>query len=88
MGKHLSASVEDSSSIPGSGRSPGERNGNPLQCSCLENPIDRGAWWATVHGVTELDMTERLHFTSLHFTSLHDQERNGSRIRLGQSSKP
>ena len=38
------------SSIPGSGRSPGGRNGNPLQGSCLENPMDRGAWWATVHG--------------------------------------
>ena len=36
--------------IPGSGRSPGEGNGNPLQCSCLENPMDGGAWWATVHG--------------------------------------
>ena len=42
---------EDWGSIPGSGRSPGEGNGNPLQCSCLGNPIDRGAWWATVHGV-------------------------------------
>ena len=41
------------SSIPGSGRSPGEGNGNPLQYSCLENPMDRGAWRATVHGVTE-----------------------------------
>jgi len=40
-------------SIPGSGRSPREGNGNPLQCSCLGNPMDRGAWWATVHGVTE-----------------------------------
>ena len=39
-------------SIPGSGRSPGEENGNPLQCSCLENPMDRGAWWVLVHGVT------------------------------------
>ena len=39
--------------IPGSGRSPGEGNGNPLQCSCLENPMDRGAWWATVHGVAK-----------------------------------
>ena len=36
--------------IPGSGRSPGEGHGNPLQYSCLENPMDRGAWWATVHG--------------------------------------
>ena len=41
----------DSGSIPGSGRSPGEGNGNPLQYSCLENPMEGGAWWATVHGV-------------------------------------
>ena len=40
-------------SIPGSGRSPGEGNGNPLQYSCLENPLDRGAWWAKVHRVVE-----------------------------------
>ena len=39
--------------IPGSGRSPGEGNGNPLQYSCLENPMDRRAWWATVHGVVK-----------------------------------
>ena len=39
--------------IPGSGRSPGEGNGSPLQYSCLENPMDGGAWWATVHGVTK-----------------------------------
>ena len=43
----------DSVSIPGSGRSLGEENGNPLQCSCLENPMDRGAWRATVHGVAK-----------------------------------
>ena len=43
----------DPGSIPGLGRSPGERNGNPLQYSCLENSMDRGAWWATVCGVTE-----------------------------------
>ena len=43
----------DTSLIPGSGRSAGERNGNPLQHSCQENPMDRGAWWATVHGVTK-----------------------------------
>ena len=43
----------DVSSIPGSGRSPEVRNGNPLQYSCLENPRDRGAWWATVHRVTK-----------------------------------
>ena len=44
------ANAEDVDLIPGSGRSPGVRNGNPLQCSCLENSMDRGAWWATVHG--------------------------------------
>ena len=44
-------------SIPGSGRSPGEGNGNPLQYSCLENPTDRGAWQATVHGVTSYKVT-------------------------------
>ena len=45
-------------SIPESGRFPGEGNGNPLQYSCLENPMNRGAWQATVHGVAESDMTE------------------------------
>ena len=43
----------DVGSIPGSGRSPGEGNGNPLQYSCLENPMDRRAWWATVHTVAK-----------------------------------
>ena len=43
----------DSGLLPGLGRSPGEGNGNPFQCSCLENPMDRGAWWAIVHGVTK-----------------------------------
>ena len=45
--------TEDLGSIPGSGRSPGEGNGNPLQYSCLENPTDRGAWRTTVHGVAK-----------------------------------
>ena len=44
----------DMGSIPGLGRSPGEGNGNPLQYYCLENPMDRGAWWAIVHGVTKI----------------------------------
>ena len=49
----------DQGLIPGLGRSPGEGNGNPLQYSCLGNPMNRGAWWATVHGVAkELDKTE------------------------------
>ena len=45
--------VEDLGSIPGSGISPGEGNGNPLQYSCLENPMDGGVWWATDHGVAK-----------------------------------
>ena len=45
--------IRDMSSIPGSGRSPGEGNGNPLQYSCLENAMDRGTWQATVHGVAK-----------------------------------
>ena len=45
--------VRDKGSNPGSGRSPGEGNGNPLQYSSLENPMDRGAWWATVHEITK-----------------------------------
>ena len=52
--------TEDIGSVPGSVRSPGG-NGNLLQYSCLENPMDRGAWWATVHRVVELDMTEHTH---------------------------
>ena len=48
--KASACNVGDLGSIPGSGRSPGEGNGNPLQYSCLENPMDGGAWWATVHG--------------------------------------
>ena len=52
-GKEYACSVGDTCSIPGLGRSPGERNGNPLQCSCLGNPMDRAAWWAAVHGVTK-----------------------------------
>ena len=51
--KASACNVGDLGSIPGSGRSPGEGNGNSLQYSCLENPMDRGAWWATVHGVTK-----------------------------------
>ena len=44
-------SMNDADPIPGSGRPPGGGHGSPLQCSCLENPMDSGAWWATVHGV-------------------------------------
>ena len=62
--------------IPGSERSPGERNGYPLQYFCLENSMDRGTWWATVHGVARFGQTEQLHYyyymllrTHINFTS-------------------
>ena len=77
MVKNLPANVEDArdtGSILGVGRSPGEGNGNPLQCPCLENPMDRGAWGgggeATVHGVTKCgtqlsNSTRALHSTAV-----------------------
>ena len=52
-GKESVCNVGDQGLIPGSGRSSGEGHGKPLQDSCLENPMDRGAWWATVHGVAK-----------------------------------
>ena len=50
--------IRDSGSIPGRGRSSGGGHGNPLQYSCLENPVDRGDWRTAVHGVAELEVTE------------------------------
>ena len=63
MVKNLPATAgnaRDAGLIPGSGRSPGGGHGNLLQYSCLENPMDRGSWWATVHGHTELDKAEAI----------------------------
>ena len=51
--QEIACNIGDQSLVPGSGSSPGEGNGNPLQYSYLENPMDRGAWWATVYGVTK-----------------------------------
>ena len=51
--RNLPASVVDMGSIPGPGRFPGEENGNPLQSSCLENSMERGDWWAILHGATK-----------------------------------
>ena len=65
--KNLPTNAGDSgeaSSIPGLGRSPGGGNGNPLQYSCLENPRDRGAWWATVHGVRKSQKWLSMHAES------------------------
>ena len=66
-GKASACNTGDLGSVPGSGRSPGEGNSNPLQYSCLENPMDGGAWQAIVHGIAESDATEQLYFLSLHF---------------------
>ena len=59
-GKESACNAGDPGLIPGSGRSPGEGNGTSLQYSRLENSIDGGAWWSTVHGVAESDMTKQL----------------------------
>ena len=64
-GKASAYNVGDPGSIPGSGRSPGEGNGNPLQDPCLENPMDGGAWLATVRGVAK-SRTRLSDFTSLY----------------------
>ena len=53
VSKESACNAGDPGSIPGLGGSPGRGNGNPLQCSCLENPMDRGTWWAMVHSVLE-----------------------------------
>ena len=68
--KASACNAGDPGSIPGSGRSLGEGNGNPLQYSCLENPMDGGAWWATVHAVAKSqtrlsDLTFTFHFHAL-----------------------
>ena len=53
VGTESACNAGDPGSVPGLGKSPGEGNGNPFQYSCLENSIDRGAWWAIVHGVAK-----------------------------------
>ena len=64
-GKESACSAGDMGLIPGSGRSPGGGYGNPLQYSCLENPKDRGGWWAKVHGVTKSQKETTLCTTNL-----------------------
>ena len=73
-GKESVCNAGDWGSIPGSGRSPGKRNGNPLQYSCLVNVMDRGAWWATVHRVARvrhsLVTKQQQYVNSLHIQGL------------------
>ena len=66
--KRLACNAGDPGSISGSGRSPGEGNGNPLQYSCLENPMDGGAWWATVHKVAK----SRIRLSDFTFTFMNN----------------
>ena len=73
-GKASAYDAGDLGSIPGLGRSPGEGNGNPLQYYCLENPMDRGAWQATVHGVTKSRTRLRDFTSSLYFMLLRGLE--------------
>ena len=70
-GKENTYNARDLSLIPGSGRSPGEGNGNPLQYSCLENSMDRRAWGAIVPGIVESDATEQLLHTHTHIHSCY-----------------
>ena len=73
MVKNPPANAGDASSIPGLGRSPGVENGNPLQSSCLENPMDGGAWKTAVHGVAE-GQTRLSNFTfTFHFHALEKE---------------
>ena len=71
--KESACNAGDVGWIPGLGRSPGEGNDNPLQYSCLENPMDAGAWWATVHGVAKSrTRLSRLHSLKRHIKILNE----------------
>ena len=85
--KASACNVGDLGLIPGSGRSPGEGNGNPLQYSCLENPMDGGAWWATVHGVAR-SWTQLRDFTfTFHFHALKKEMATHSIFLPGESQE-
>ena len=85
-GEESACSVGDPGLIPGSGGFPGKENGNPFQYSCLENSMDRGAWWAIVHEVIESDMTEQFNthtHTHTHTHTLIDIKVMGQNKFLG-----
>ena len=89
-GKESTCNAGDSDSIPGSGRSPGEGNGNPLQYSCLENPMDREAWWATVHAVAKSQkwlkwLTFSFSFRKGHI--IHEAQRTGNQLVSGSAKQ-
>ena len=74
--------------IPGLGRSPRKGNGNPVQYSCLKNPLDRGAWWATVHVVAESDTTDQLAHTLTLLLLEKQGESQNFRDRIKLCKKP
>ena len=69
--KESACNVGDPGLIPGLRRSPGEGNGNPLQYPCLENPVDKGSWWASVHGVENEQLTHTHNFKGALLSRLH-----------------
>ena len=75
-GKESAHNAGDLGLIPGLGKSPGEGNGSPLQYYCLGNPMDRGAWWATVHGVTKSWTRLRDYHTQKNWNELFGQSNN------------
>ena len=75
-GKASACNAGDLGSIPGSGRSPGEGNGNPLQYSCLENSMDGEVWWATVHGVAKSWVPKKKQHKSSGLVVLHSKMRH------------
>ena len=86
-GKESACSMEKLCSVPGSGRSLGEGNGNPLQYSCLENPMDGGAWWATVHGVSKSQtrLSTHAHARGCARTRAHTHTHTHTHIKLGRN---
>ena len=84
--KESTCNTEDSGSIPGSGRSPGERNDNPLQYSCLENSMNREDWWAIVHGITKSQTQLSNQTTTMNTTTIDEQKAKATSCSLTNSA--